>query len=253
MDSNQVMTQNGFLEFDSSRLTTQKLQNILIKINSESWLKKALQNFDSNRLTTQNPIWNIDSNQVMTQWFESTVDFVDLFLVFTQFRWPFRALTKFRSLFWAFTTFCWPFLGDSTQAPRFESAYDSSGISKTWIDSTHDSSGFPRIDSESTHDSSGFPRYWFRLTHDSKCFPIFSIQINSWIKQKTFDSDSTYDSSLSHRYPGRSRTDRPDQNTLPLRFQWNVVYRVIWGSESHCASFSSIGVTVFELSPRAFS
>ena len=39
-----------------------------------SWLKK---------------IWNIDLNHVMIQWFESTVDFVDLFSAFTQCRFPF--------------------------------------------------------------------------------------------------------------------------------------------------------------------
>ena len=48
--------------FDANQLTTQTFQN-----------------FDSNRLMTQNPIWNIDWNQVMTQWLESTVDIVDLF------------------------------------------------------------------------------------------------------------------------------------------------------------------------------
>ena len=63
--------------------------------------------------------------------------------------------------------------------------------SQIWIDSTHDSSGFPGIGSESIHDSSEFPRYWFRSTHDSKCFPTFSIQMNSWLKQKSFDAKST--------------------------------------------------------------
>ena len=33
-----------------------------------------------------------------------------------------------------------------------------------------------------------------------KMFPDFSIQINSWIKWKTFDSNSTHDSTLSHAY-----------------------------------------------------
>ena len=58
--------------FDSNKLTTQK----------------TFQNFNSYRLMTQT-IWNIDSNEVMTQWFESTVDFVDLLWAFTKFRWPF--------------------------------------------------------------------------------------------------------------------------------------------------------------------
>ena len=37
-------------------------------------------------------IWNVDSNRVMTQWFEWTVDFADLFWVFTKFRWPFLGI-----------------------------------------------------------------------------------------------------------------------------------------------------------------
>ena len=56
-----------------------------------------------NRPMTQKTIWNIDSNQVMTQGFESTIDFVDFLGAFTQFRdlfWPF---TKFRYLFWLST------------------------------------------------------------------------------------------------------------------------------------------------------
>ena len=113
------------------------LKRYLIQINSRL---KTLQNFDLNRLVAQK-IWNIDSNQVMTQWFQSTVDFVDL------------------SFFWAFTKFCWPSFRHSTQVPWFESAHASSSISKIWIDSTHDSSTFPGIDSESTHDLGGFPRH----------------------------------------------------------------------------------------------
>ena len=52
---------------------------------------------------------------------------------------------------------------------------------------------------------------------------------------------------------GRYRTKRPRQNTLHLIFRWNFVYRVILGSESHCAIFRSIRVTVFKILPRAFS
>ena len=51
IDSNQLATQNCFLEFDSDRLMTQM----------------AFQNFGSNQLITQTAFQNIDSNQLMTQ------------------------------------------------------------------------------------------------------------------------------------------------------------------------------------------
>ena len=64
-DSNQITTQSRFLKFDSNRLTTKKASRIFwfrsardseksrILIQIDSWLKKT--------------IWNIDSNQVITQ------------------------------------------------------------------------------------------------------------------------------------------------------------------------------------------
>ena len=68
-----------------NRLTTQKLTE---NFDSYQPTTQKIQNFDLNRFMTQKT-WNIDSNQVMTQWFESTVDIVDRFLAFTQFRWLF--------------------------------------------------------------------------------------------------------------------------------------------------------------------
>ena len=44
---------------------------------------------------------------------------------------------------------------------------------------------------------SGFHRYWFISNHDSKCFPV-SIQINSWHKRRSFNSESTHGSTSSH-------------------------------------------------------
>ena len=69
-----------------STLDSKSFKNILIQINS--WLKKL------SRILIQinswlTKIWNIDLNQVTTQWFESSVDFVELFWAFAQFRWPF--------------------------------------------------------------------------------------------------------------------------------------------------------------------
>ena len=141
--SNQLTTQKTFQNFDSNRLMTQKLSGILIRI--KSWLN--------------------DSNQLLISltFFGPSLNFVDLFWAYTKFRWPFLG----------FHSISLTFFGHSTQVPWFESAHDSSSISKTWIDSIHDSSSFPGIGSESTHDSSGFPRYWFRLIRDSKCFHIF--------------------------------------------------------------------------------
>ena len=119
--------------------------------------------------------------------FESSLDFVDPFLGFRSisltFVWDF---TKFRWPFWAFVK-CLNSNQLMTQA-----------VSQR-LESIHGSTGFPGIDSESTHDSSGFPRYWFRLTHDS-VLPHFSIQMNSWLKRKAFDSDSTHASTQSHTH-----------------------------------------------------
>ena len=51
IDSNQLMTRNGFLEFESNQVMTQM----------------AFQNFDSNRLTTQKAFQSFDSNQLATE------------------------------------------------------------------------------------------------------------------------------------------------------------------------------------------
>ena len=52
IDSNQLMSQNGFLKFDPNRLIAQKVSRIFrFKLTHDS--KKALQNFDSNRHMTQ--------------------------------------------------------------------------------------------------------------------------------------------------------------------------------------------------------
>ena len=115
------------------------------------------------------------------------------------------------NLVWPFC--CWAF--DSEIFPRnwFESTHYSSSTSGSWTDSTNDSNGFPGnwltinsrlkwipstdsdrlmiqvafqgIDSESIHDSSGSQ---------------VLIQINSWLKPKTFDSEATHDSTLSRTH-----------------------------------------------------
>ena len=51
---------------------------------------------------TQNTLWNIDSNQVMTQLFESTVDFFDLFGLSLSIIDIFVASIKFRWPIWSF-------------------------------------------------------------------------------------------------------------------------------------------------------
>ena len=126
---------------------------------------------------TQKSIWNIDWNEAMTHWSESTVDFIDLFGLSLNFV---------------------DFYGHSAQVPWFELANDSSSISETWIDSTHDSSGFPGIDSKSTHDSRGFPRYWFRLTQTRSTSPFFdSNQLMTQAKSIWF---WFWDSTLGHTH-----------------------------------------------------
>ena len=126
----------SFQSYDSDQLTTQK----------------TVQNLDSNRLMTHKSIWNIDSNKVVTQWFESTVDFVDLF-------W---ASLNFDDLF-----------GHSTQVPWFELTHDSSSISNTWIDSAQTQAAFRLIQNQPTTqvDSPGIDSDWL----ETKCFPNFSI------------------------------------------------------------------------------
>ena len=94
-DSPKLMTHNGLTRIDSNQLTTQNDFWNLIQIDSllkklpeyfdsiQFTTKTTFQNSDSNRLMTRKAIWNIDSNLVMTHWFESTVDFVDVFGDFT--------------------------------------------------------------------------------------------------------------------------------------------------------------------------
>ena len=177
---------------------SKSFQNTLIQINSrlktfpECWFRS---NHDSKNYLAY---WF----ESITQWFESVVGFVDLCWAFTQFRWPFWGFQLILLTFWGFLLKCCVymiFLGHLTQVPWFESAHDLSCISKTWIDSTHESSGFPGIDSESIHDSSGFPRYLLiQIGSWLKVLPHFSIQINSGLKRKAFDSMSTHGSTLSH-------------------------------------------------------
>ena len=123
----------------------------------------------------------------MNQWFESSIDFVDPFCgVFTQYHWS----------FWVFNKFRWSFLDNQVSA---------------MIRVSSCSINFPGIDSGSTPDLSGFLRHWFRLTHDSKCSAHFSIQINSWVKQKAFDSESIHDLTLryTHVCKGPTIQERP--------------------------------------------
>ena len=91
-------------------------------------LKKYKWYFDSNQFMTQKTfqyffpnqlmnkkIWNIDLNHIMTQWFDSTVDFVDLFSAFTQCRFPFLVFSlNFVHLFGLPLNFA-DFFGHSTK------------------------------------------------------------------------------------------------------------------------------------------
>ena len=172
IDSNHLTTQHGFLKSDSNPLTTQKASRIFwFKSTNDS---KNFQNFDSNQLMTQKAFWDIDSNQVMTEWFESIVDFVDVFRAFTQFRWPFLGLSlNFVDIFWALK-----FLDSN---PLMTQAVS---ISKNWIESTHhDSSGIPSIYSD-----------WFMTQSASPFFD--SNQLMTQGKSIWFWVDSLFDSML---------------------------------------------------------
>ena len=67
IDSNQLTTQSNLLEFDSNRLVTthdsKSFPQFRFKLTHDS---KRFSNYGSNRLMTKK-IWNIDSNQLMTQ------------------------------------------------------------------------------------------------------------------------------------------------------------------------------------------
>ena len=109
IDSNRPngLTQNGFLKFDSNRLTTQKASRIL-------WIKSTQ---DSNR-----PRSTHDSKKHLAYWFESGHD--SMIRINFSFRWPFWVSLNlvdlfglsinFVDLFWAFRSrvaFVWPFWG----------------------------------------------------------------------------------------------------------------------------------------------
>ena len=188
IDSNHLTTQNGFLKFDSNKLTTQKTSEY----------------FSSNQLTTQlsgiliqsdlwltNTIWNIGLNQVMTQWFKSTADFVDLFWAFAQFRLTFFGTSlNFVDLFGLSLNFVDLFWSIRRQLAWIESAHDSTSISKTWIDSTQTQGAFQELTQNQVMTQVDYPGIgsdWLMTQGASH----FLIQINSWLKRKAFDSDST--------------------------------------------------------------
>ena len=136
-----------------------------------------------------------DSKKYLEYWFELSYDsmirinccsrwpfwlslnFVDLFWVFTWFRWP----------FWGFSKFRWPFLGIDSIKCLDSNQLMIRAVSRRIEPIQHMTQAvFPGMDSESIHDWNGFPRYWFRLTHDSMSFPIF------WFKATHDSSESTW-------------------------------------------------------------
>ena len=146
--------------------------------------------------------WLNNSNQALIL---STflLDFHSILLIFSGFLFNFID-------FWAITKFHWPFW-------TFNQCHDSNQLMTQ--------SPFQELTQNQLMDPSGFLRHWFRLTHDSKCFAHFSIQINSWLKQKAFDSESTHDLTLSHTHVCKGSTiqERPftlleidcPRNTVP--------------------------------------
>ena len=156
-----------------------KLFRILIQNNSQ--LKK---------------LWNIDANQVMTQWFESTADFVDLFLELHSILLTFFGLTlNFVDLFWAFTQIRWPFLGHSSSAlirinswlkqylqelNRFNSWLKR--LSKNWLRINSWQVDSPRIDSDWIMTQSASPFFRIKSTHDSgeKHLTLSRLMIRLW-------------------------------------------------------------------------
>ena len=164
------MTQNGFLEIDSNRLTTQKVSRILIQTNS--------------RLRNLSRIL-IPINSWLNDTIHSQVTFDHVLISYDLF----GLSTKCWLVIWPF----WAF--DSSAFPRnwFESTHDSSSISETETELM--TSGFAGIDSESIHDSSRFPGNDSARLMAQNVFPIFdSNQLMTQAKNIWYWVDSWFNS-----------------------------------------------------------
>ena len=182
LDSSQLTTQNGFLKLDSNRLTTQKPSRILIQINT--WLKNSPES-----------------------WFESTHD--SMMLLIPSFVWPFWAFNfTVDSVwpFWAFFSsidFVWPSLGFPLKClPR---QTDLNQLMTQAISQRLESiqlmtqAGFQELTQNQLMSQMDF-QILIQIDSWHKMLSDFSIQISSWLKRKTFDSESTPDSTLSHTH-----------------------------------------------------
>ena len=165
---------------------------------------KSFQNFDSNQLTAQKAFKNLDSNQPMTQWCYSFPVRLTFFFIIQLYCWLGMTFFGFSTLLnsCSFLSFRLKYLPDNLM--WISSWPSSSSIWETWVDSTHYS--IRRLFQESTQnqlmtqvDSQVFIQIdsWLRR------IPDFSIHIDSWLKPKTFDSESTHDSTLSHTHVWR--------------------------------------------------
>ena len=203
-DSTQLMTHNGFTRIYSNHLMT---QNGSLKFDSNQIMtQKASKYFDSNQLTNQKSFQNFDSNQlikqktlkywVMTQWIDSTVDFVDLFWASTKFSWP----------FWAFISRRLESIQHMTQAAFQEltqnqlmTQVDSSGIDSDWL-MTQSASPFFRF--KSTHDSSEK-----HLTLSRLMIRLWVMPMSAWLmhhrKKTAYFSRRPMHQESSYDWPSR--------------------------------------------------
>ena len=163
MASQDLIQINSRFKMDVWNLIQIDLQ---LKKLPEFWLKSVL---DWKRFQ------NLDSNQLMTQWCYSFPVSFDLFGAFN-----------------FIVDSVWPFLGLLTQVPFWQ--IDLNQLMTQAVSRRHESIQLmTQVDSQ----------VLIQIDSWLKMLPDFSIQINSLLKRKTFDSESTHDSTLSQTHAWR--------------------------------------------------
>ena len=165
---------------------------------SEIWFisthnSESFQNFDWNQLTTEKAFQNFDSNQLMSQWCYSFPVSVDLF-------WAFNFIVDF----------VWPFWGFWLKYLPDKLIWISSWLKQYLGDLNRFNSWLKRLFQELTHNqlmTQIDSQVLLQIDSWLKMLSGFSIQVNSLLKRKTFDSGSTHDSTLSQTHVWRERFD----------------------------------------------
>ena len=180
-------------------------------IQISSWLKMDFWNFIqiNSRLKPSRISIQINSRlkkNVYESWFESSRDSMMLFI--PSFVWPFLGIQldwwldmTFWRTFHSSDDFVWPFWGFRLKGLPDLLIWISSWFKRYLRDSNRFNSWLKRLSRSWLRVNSRLkwiPLYWFRLTHDSKYFPTFRFKSTHDSSEKTYDSESTHDSTLSH-------------------------------------------------------